>query len=250
MSGRPLLELQNVGLAYSEGRLRLFNRQRIWVLKDISFTLYEGETLGVIGRNGVGKSTLLRLLAGIYNPDRGHIIRHGSGRASLLSLNAGFVAHLSGRENAILSGILLGLRRKQIEALLPDIHEFSELGDFFEEPLRTYSSGMKARLGFSVAYQVRPEILLIDETLGVGDENFKRKSTAAMKQRIRDNGTVILVSHSAGTIRELCDRVVWINEGKSVMQGEVQPVLQAYLADQQQRRERGAKLEIMRNGDS
>ena len=246
MSGKPILELKNVGLAYNEGRLRLWGRQRNWVLKDISFTLHEGETLGVIGRNGVGKSTLLQLLAGIYTPDKGQIIRHTPGRASLLSLNTGFVPHLTGRENAILSGILLGLRRREIEALLDTILDFSELGDFFEEPLRTYSSGMRARLGFSVAYHVRPEILLIDETLGVGYENFKKKSTAAMKQRIQDDGTVILVSHSAGTIRELCDHAVWINEGVTQAQGEVEPVLKAYLADQEDRRKRNAKLAIMR----
>lgn len=245
MTAKPVLELKGVGLAYDEGRLRLFNRQRFWVLKDISFTLHQGETLGVLGRNGAGKSTLLRLLAGIYAPDRGSLLRHG-GRASLLSLNAGFVQHLTGRENAMLSGILLGLRKAEIRQRLPAIHEFSELGDFFDEPLRTYSSGMRARLGFSVAYQVRPEIMLIDETLGVGDENFRRKSTEAMKERIRDGGTVILVSHSAGTVRQLCDRAVWIDDGVSRMEGEVQPVLDAYLEDQKKRRESGATLRSMK----
>lgn len=243
---KPLLEVRNVGLAYDEGRLRLWGRRRIWVLKDVSFTLHEGETLGIIGHNGSGKSTLLRLLADIYKPDSGQIIRHHRGRASLLALNAGFVKHLTGRENAILNGILLGLRRAQIESKLDAILEFSELGDFFDEPLRTYSSGMSARLGFSVAYQVQSEIMLIDETLGVGDVNFKKKSTAAMKQRIKEKGTVVLVSHSAGTIRELCDRVVWINHGVTRMEGDTKAVLEAYLEDQERKRKSGTHLHILR----
>lgn len=244
MTTKPLLELRNVGLAYDEGRLRMFSRRQFWVLKDVSFTLYQGETLGVIGRNGAGKSTLLRLLAGIYKEDRGTVIRHGA-RASLLSLNAGFIPHLTGRENAILSGILLGLRKSEIEAKLDDILEFSELGEFFDEPIRTYSSGMRARLGFSVAYQARPGIMLVDEVLGVGDENFKIKSTSAMKQRIQDNGTVILVSHSTSTIRELCDRAVWISDGITQMEGDVEPVVAAYLQDQKQRRKSAATLRGM-----
>lgn len=241
MSTRPILELNNVGLAYSEGRLRLFSRRLFWVLKNISFTLYEGETLGIIGRNGAGKSTLLRLLAGIYREDRGTVVRHGA-RASLLSLNAGFAQQLTGRENAILSGILLGMRKREIEAKLDEIHEFSELGDFFDEPLHTYSSGMRARLGFSVAFQIQPEIMLVDEVLGVGDENFRVKSSAAMRQRIRDNGTVILVSHSIGTINELCDRAVWINDGETQIEGEVRTVVEAYLKHEKQLREQGASL--------
>lgn len=243
MHGSPIVELKNVGFAYSEGRMRIFNRGRIWVLNDVSFTLYKGETLGVIGRNGVGKSTLLRLLANIYVPDKGKIIRHNQSRASLLTLNAGFDPHLTGRENAVLSGILLGLRKYEIKQKIAAIHEFSELGEFFDEPLKTYSSGMKSRLGFSVAYQVRPEIMLIDESLGVGDENFRIKSTQAMKQRIREDGTVILVSHNINTIRELCDRAVWISEGITRMEGEVDSVIDAYLEDQKQRRERKALLE-------
>lgn len=236
MIGDPVLELRNVGLSYSEGRLRLLGRKKLWVLNDVSFVLNEGETLGLIGHNGVGKSTLLRLLAGIYAPDKGRIFRY-KGRASLLSLNAGFVPHLTGRENAILSGILLGMSKKQVLKILDSIHEFSELGEFFDEPIHTYSSGMLARLGFSVAFQARSEILLIDEVLGVGDENFRIKSTDAMKQRIRENGTVILVSHSADTIKELCDRAVWIDNGRSEMDGPVDLVIDAYLKSQKLRRE-------------
>lgn len=239
MTAKPLIELRNVGLAYREGKLRVFGRRQFWVLKDISFTLYEGETLGVVGRNGAGKSTLLRLLAGIIRPDRGELITNGA-RASLLSLQAGFLPQLTGRENAILSGILLGMRKKDIEAHLDQILEFSELGEFFDDPLHTYSSGMRARLGFSVAFQVQPEILLVDEVLGVGDENFKTKSSVAMKERIRANKTVILVSHSAPTIRELCDRAVWIDEGVSRMEGAADDVLNEYRHDLELRRNRPA----------
>jgi lipopolysaccharide transport system ATP-binding protein len=247
MKNTPVLQLKNVGLAYREGRLRLFNRRLFWVLKNISFTLYSGETLGVVGRNGAGKSTLLRLLAGIYREDRGTVVRYGA-RAALLSLNAGFSPDLTGRENAILSGILLGIRKRDIEARLDEILEFSELGDFFDEPLHTYSSGMKARLGFSVAFQVQPEIMLVDEVLGVGDENFRLKSSAAMKQRIRENGTVILVSHSVATIKELCDRAVWINDGETMIEGEVEPVLASYLEHETWLREQGASLRGMHDG--
>ena len=241
MSASPVLELRNVGLAYREGRLRLFDRRRFWVLRDVSFRLFEGETLGVVGRNGAGKSTLLRLLAGIYEQDRGVIVRNG-GRASLLSLDAGFAEQLTGRENAILSGILLGLRRREVESRLDEILAFSELGAFFDEPLHTYSSGMRLRLGFSVAFQVRPEILLVDEVLGVGDESFRLKSSAALRQRMDENGTVILVSHSTETVRELCDRAVWISEGATRAEGEVERVLDAYLEDEHARRGRGEVL--------
>lgn len=240
MTSKPLIELRNVGLAYREGKLRIFGRRLFWVLKDISFTLYEGETLGIIGRNGAGKSTLLRLLAGIIAPDRGEFVTNDA-KATLLSLQTGFSPQLTGRENAILSGILLGMRKKEIEARLDEILEFSELGEFFDEPIHTYSSGMTARLGFSVAFQVQPQILLVDEVLGVGDENFRIKSTAAMKERMRaSNKNVILVSHSAETIRELCDRAVWIDEGVSRMEGPVQDVLTAYNQDLQQRRTESA----------
>lgn len=230
----PVLSLKEVGLAFRQGALSFRRRRLFWVLQDISFELYPGETLGIVGRNAAGKSTLLRLLAGIIRHDRGIFINNGQS-VVLLSLQAGFVPYLSGRENAILSGLLLGMRRFEVEERMSSIIEFSELGDFIDLPLSSYSSGMRARLGFAVAYQVDPDILLIDETLGVGDEAFRAKSSRAMHERIRSDRTIVLVSHAPGTIRELCDRVMWIEEGVTRAVGDVGEVMQAYHEDMDRR---------------
>lgn len=224
-SSSPIMSLQNVGVAYRQHR-GLFG-EAFWALKDVSFDLYAGETLGIIGRNGSGKSTLLRLMAGIIKPDRGSVQMTGCS-ASLLSLRLGFIPYLTGRENAILSGMLLGLKRKVIQAKLEKIKAFSELDSFFERPINTYSSGMLARLGFSVAYQAEPDILLVDEVLGVGDAEFNKKSTAAMKERIQANKTVVFVSHNGQVIRELCNRAVWIEHGVSQIEGSPHQVLTEY----------------------
>ncbi len=227
-SDTRILSLQHVGLYYSR-RLRFLRRSRFWALKDISFDLHAGETLGVIGKNGVGKSTLLRVLAGIIAPDTGKIMVHRPGlRISLISLQAGFVPYLTGRENAILSGMLLGATKKEICGRMDDIVAFSELNGFFDEPVNTYSTGMRARLGFSVAYHVEPDVILLDEVLGVGDEAFRQKSTDAMKKRIQSDKTVVMVSHSAPLLKEMCDRLVWIEDGKTHAQGPVPDVLEDY----------------------
>jgi lipopolysaccharide transport system ATP-binding protein len=223
----PLISMQNVGVAFN-AQVRI-GAPRFWALEDVSLVLNRGERVGVIGRNGAGKSTLLRTLAGIIEPDRGRIAR-APVTCQLLSLAVGFMLHLSGRDNAVLSGLLLGLRRREIEKRLPAIHEFSELGDFFEQPISTYSTGMLARLGFSVAMQVEPEVLLIDEVLSVGDADFAKKSGAALRARIHGGTTVVFVSHSDAQIREVCDRALWIEHGRSVMQGDVDDVLRAYHA--------------------
>jgi lipopolysaccharide transport system ATP-binding protein len=196
-------------------------------LKNISFDLLRGETLGLIGRNGAGKSTLLRMIAGIIEPDAGKIINHGV-RVSLLALGVGFMSHLTGRENAILSGLLLGMRKRDILKRMGYIIEFSGLGDFIDQPLRTYSSGMCARLGFSVAIQATPEALLIDEVLGVGDEDFRKKSTEEMKRLIKSDTAIILVSHSLQDINELCDRVILIDQGTIALTGHTAEVLEQY----------------------
>jgi lipopolysaccharide transport system ATP-binding protein len=202
----------------------------VWVLKDVSFDLFFGETLGIIGRNGAGKSSILRLLAGIIKSNRGQFINHGCSTA-LLSLQAGFIPYLTGRENAVLSGLLLGLTRREVDERMPAIIEFSELVDVIDRPLNTYSTGMRARLGFSVAYQVSPDVLLIDEVLGVGDEEFKIKSTQAMRQRIRENKTVVLVSHNAGLVKEVCQRGVWIDDGTVRAIGNAADIVNAYQND-------------------
>ena len=224
-----LLSMDHVGLYYSR-RQGFLKRSRFWALKDVSFDLYPGETLGIIGKNGVGKSTLLRVLAGIMAPDTGKVVIHRPDlRISLISLGAGFVPFLSGRENAILNGMMLGATRKEIHSRMDDILAFSELNGFFDEPVNTYSTGMRARLGFSVALYLDPDVILLDEVLGVGDEAFRKKSTAAMKQRIRSEKTVVMVSHNVALLRELCDRIVWIEAGKTQAQGNVSDVLDAYL---------------------
>jgi lipopolysaccharide transport system ATP-binding protein len=222
----PVLRIKNVGVSYRR-RAGISRWSHYWVLKDISLDLYHGETLGIIGRNGVGKSTLLKLLAGIIAPDCGEILSKGCS-VSLLSLQVGFIPHLTGRENAILSGMLLGLCRKDIEEKMDQIIAFSELQDFIDQPVKSYSVGMRARLGFSAAFHADPDILLIDEVLGVGDLEFRQKSSIAMKEKINSNKTVILVSHDISTIRELCDRVVWIDQGKTRCEGGVDLVLDAY----------------------
>lgn len=223
---KSIISLSNVGVAYRlyQGR---FKSKLYWALKDISFEIYQGETLGVIGRNGAGKSTLLKLLAGIIRPDVGKI-KADNLTVSLLALQLGFIQHLSGRENAVLSGMLLGIKRKEIEAKLPEIIAFAELGEFINQPVRTYSAGMKARLGFSVAVIADPDVLLIDEVLGVGDAAFKEKSTAVMQQRLRSNKTIVLVSHGLPTIRESSQRAVWIDEGLVRAYGEVEEVIKQY----------------------
>lgn len=189
--------------------------------------LKHGEKLGVIGRNGAGKSTLLRVLAGVLEPDSGSIERH-HGTCRLLALGTGFMPSLSGRENAVLSGLMLGMHRREVVRKLNEIKAFSELGDFFEQPVRTYSSGMRSRLGFSVAIQQQPNILLIDETLAVGDKSFRDKSSRALKQRLEDGVTVVLVSHSEKLISDLCDRVVWLDHGCTKMMGPAGEVTKAY----------------------
>ncbi len=221
----PMMSLRNVGVYYRQHR-GIFGAA-FWALKDVSFDLHAGETLGIIGRNGAGKSTLMRLMAGIIRPNCGSLDNAGYS-VSLLSLRLGFIPYLNGRENAVLSGMLMGMRRKAIQAELERIKDFSELGDFFERPINTYSSGMLARLGFSVAFQADPDILLVDEVLGVGDAEFNRKSTAAMESRIKANKTIVFVSHNGEMVRQLCDRAVWIENGETQIEGTPHQVLTEY----------------------
>jgi lipopolysaccharide transport system ATP-binding protein len=168
------------------------------------------------------------MIAGIIEPDGGRIVNHGA-RVSLLSLGAGFMPHLTGRENAILSGMLLGFRHKEIAQHLDAIIDFSGIRDFIDQPLHTYSSGMRARLGFSTAIQLDPDVLLIDEVLGVGDEDFRIKSTTEMKRLIKSEKSVVLVSHALPIVRELCDKVVWIDDGIVRYEGDTENVLKQYL---------------------
>lgn len=227
-SQAPLISLEHVGCTYKV-RKGFWKFDNYDALKDISFTIHRGETVGVIGRNGAGKSTLLRLISGVILPDKGRIIRHTPASISLLTLQLGFSPELSGRDNAMLGAMLLGHSRKEAVSKLELINEFAELGYWFEEPIKSYSAGMKARLGFAVAMELSPDILLVDEVLGVGDVSFRNKSSNMMKEKMKSGQTVLFVSHAIPTIRELCTSVVWIEDGLVKKFGPTSEVLNAYV---------------------
>ena len=196
-------------------------------LKNVDLEVKKGEVLGVIGRNGSGKSTMLRVMAGIYRPDEGSV--EVCGRTSLLAgVSVGLNHNLTGRENVHLYGSILGHNKETMESMMDDILDFSEIGEFFEQPLRTYSSGMKARLGIAIASAIEPEILLIDEVLGVGDPQFREKSKKRILQLVKNTSTVVLVSHSFGLMKEICDRVVLIHKGEIITIGIPDDVIKAY----------------------
>jgi lipopolysaccharide transport system ATP-binding protein len=222
-----MLELENVSLSFPSGK-GTFDNGIHKVLDSVSFKLFENETLGIIGRNGVGKTTTLRIMAGILAPTSGVVTKQRGKTASLLSLGLGFKADLSGRDNALLAAMLQGSTKKQAVSFLEEIKEFSDLGDSYEEPVKTYSAGMRSRLGFTTALMTHVDILLIDEVLSVGDAQFKGKAESAMKERIGGDQTVVFVSHSASSVQELCDRAIWIDQGKIRSEGETESVLEAY----------------------
>ncbi|MCU6762680.1 Teichoic acids export ATP-binding protein TagH [uncultured Roseburia sp.] len=197
-------------------------------IKGISFEVPRGEILGIIGKNGSGKSTLLRTLAGIFSADEGEVDMHGYG-VSLLSIGVGFQKELSGRENIYLSGMLLGFSEDEIKKKADEIIEFSELGDFVDAPVNTYSSGMHSKLAFSISAILETDIMLVDEVLSVGDERFKKKSYAKMKSLISNKDrTVVIVSHSLGTLENLCTSILWLHEGEIKMIGEPKKVIADY----------------------
>jgi len=223
---RPVLEARDVHFAYRQ-RQSLLRSREYPAIRGVSFTIFEGETVGVIGRNGCGKSTLLRLVAGIYQPDAGEVRSHCP-RVSLLSLSLGFDPQLTGRENAVLSGMLSGSTRSQVESELDEIIRFAELGRFIDEPIKTYSTGMRSRLGFAVALKLRTDLMLLDEVLSVGDQAFREKAEKAMVDRINSKQTVLLVSHSLPQTQALCDRVIWLDKGCVVEVGEPDEVIARY----------------------
>ncbi|MCE2557923.1 MAG: ABC transporter ATP-binding protein [Acidobacteria bacterium] len=196
-------------------------------LADVSFEVAAGEAVGIIGGNGSGKSTLIKLVAGLLRPSAGELTVNGS-VAALIELGAGFHPEISGRENVFINGALLGLSRRQIEDRYDDIVEFAGLGDFIEEPIKNYSSGMYVRLGFSVAIHTDPEILLVDEVLAVGDEEFVHRCIARIEEHLSEGGTLLVVSHSMGLIDELCDRAVWLDQGRLRAIGSTRRVIDAY----------------------
>lgn len=204
------------------------SNDRFWALKGINLTVKKGECLGVIGRNGAGKSTLLSLLLGVAQPTKGKIEVSGK-KTPLLELGAGFHPDLTGLENIIMNGVLLGHTKGEVLDRMDDIVAFSELGDFIEMPLRTYSSGMVMRLAFSVAIHTDPEILLIDEILAVGDESFQKKSGKALIELIKGGVTTVFVSHQMEAIRNICDRSIWLEHGEIRAEGEPGKVIDEYM---------------------
>lgn len=197
-------------------------------VKNVSFEVEKGEILGIVGKNGSGKSTMLRALAHIFSPDEG-VIDTFDNSVSLLSIGVGFQKELSGRENIILSGMLLGFSEEQIREKMPRIIKFADLGKFIDMPVSTYSSGMYSKLAFSITAILETDIMLIDEILSVGDRRFKKKSYKKMQSLISDKErTVVIVSHNNQSLRDLCTKVLWINEGEMVMIGETNEVLDKY----------------------
>lgn len=233
----PTIEVKDVHVRYrsmksfslrkSLGQIRQ-RRDSYEALRGVSFTVPKGKIIGIIGKNGSGKSTLLKTIAGVFSPDEGTIDTFGN-RLSLLAIGIGFQTMLSGYENIFLSGLLLGFTEKEIRARLPEIIEFSELGDFIYKPVQTYSSGMHSKLAFSITAFLDTEIILIDEVLSVGDMSFREKSYAKMKEIIsHKDKTVMIVSHSNASILELCDDVLWIHDGLVKEYGPAAEVVENY----------------------
>lgn len=231
------ITVKNLDIMYKEvksfslkrGELKKISGAKVFhAVKNVSFDVKKGEIIGICGKNGSGKSTLLRAIAGIFSPDHGYINLHNN-TVSLLSIGVGFQSSLSGYENIYLSGLLLGYSEEQIQDKIQDIIDFSELGDFIYKPVRSYSSGMYSKLAFSITAILETDIILIDEVLSVGDIHFQEKSYNKMKELISDDSrTVVIVSHSSNTLRNLCDRVIWINDGVLMDDGKPEKVIERY----------------------
>lgn len=222
--------LRTFSIRQSLFSLKKSKRESFEALQGVSFEIEKGEIVGVIGRNGSGKSTLLRAIAGIFAPDEG-CIELSTPSVSLLSIGVGFQRHLTGRENVMLSGMLLGFQEEEIKEKMDEIIAFAEIGDFIDRPVKTYSSGMFAKLAFSITAILETDIMLIDEILSVGDAKFKKKSYEKMKELIFDhNRTVMIVSHNPDTVRKLCSRVLWLHQGQVMKYGKTEEVLKEYEA--------------------
>ncbi len=208
---------------------RRVTHEKTWVLRDISFTVQPGEAVGIIGVNGAGKSTLLKIITGTTQPTTGSVQSHGR-VAALLELGMGFHPDFTGRQNVFMAGQLLGLRQDEIAACMPSIEAFAEIGDYIDQPVRVYSSGMQVRLAFSVATVVRPDILIVDEALSVGDAYFQHKSFERIRELRRLGTTLLIVSHDKGAIQSICDRAILLAKGKKLLEGKPEAVLDYYNA--------------------
>ncbi len=236
-----MVRVQDVGMMFNlsqekvdnlkEYVIKLLKRQLLfqefWALRDISFEVEKGDRLGIVGLNGAGKSTLLKIISGVMKPTEGNVDIHGR-VVPLLELGAGFDHNYTGRENIYLNGAILGYSKEFIEEKFHEIVEFSEIGQFIDVPLKNYSSGMKARLGFSIATVVEPEILILDEVLSVGDAKFKQKSEERILQLFDKGITVLFVSHSTEQVQRLCNKAIWLEHGKIIMQGSADEVCTKY----------------------
>ena len=198
-----------------------------WALKDVSFELKKGERLGILGLNGAGKSTLLKVIAGVYKPTKGSVQRYGH-MAPMIELGAGFDPNYTGRENIFLYGSVLGFSKEFLMSKYDEILEFSELGEFIDVPIKNYSSGMKARLGFSIATVVEPEILILDEVLSVGDAKFRKKCEKKMKKMFDHGVTVLFVSHSLAQVKRLCNKAIILEHGQLIAKGDIDDVVEIY----------------------
>jgi ABC-2 type transport system ATP-binding protein len=241
----PIIQARDLGICFAKGKQKkgrvkdLFVRraanqkgvaaQDFWPLRHVNFDIFPGDAVGIIGRNGTGKSTLLRLITGVLIPDEGYVRREGR-VAPLIALSAGFSGDLTGRENVNLVGALHGMTNKEIKAKYDEIVEFSELEDFMDTPLKHYSSGMKVRLGFGVITQLPHPILLVDEALAVGDAAFKRKCQAVIAGLLKEGRTLVFVSHSEGDLKKYCKRGIFLDAGTLETDGTVQEALDAYKA--------------------
>lgn len=232
------IEIKNLCISYRglksysiKKSLLHFHRNKVdefQAIRNVSFNVPKGNILGIVGKNGSGKSTMLNAIAGIFAPDSGTIDLKGNS-VSLLSIGVGFQRELTGRENIILSGMLLGFSEKAVRERMEEIIEFSELGKFIDAPVRTYSSGMYSKMAFSITAILETDIMLIDEVLSVGDARFKKKSYNKMKQLISDeNRTVVMVSHDTKTLDGLCDEILWLHDGEIKMYGNTKEVLEKY----------------------
>lgn len=230
---RKRFRLAHTPVSTLKGAVAHFRKRRyedLWALKGIDLEVPRGETLAVIGRNGSGKSTMLGLIGKVYLPTDGTLEVNGK-VAALLELGAGFHADLTGEQNVILNGVILGMREKEVRGYLDQIIQFAELEDFRDAPLRAYSAGMVMRLGFAVAIFTRPDILLIDEVLAVGDETFQAKCLREIREFQARGGTIIFVSHDMESVRSVASRVLWVSKGEIKLQGGVNEVVKAYLAE-------------------
>lgn len=240
--GETVIKVQNVGMEFNLSQEKVdnlkeyfikfikreLNFQSFWALKNISFEAEKGDKIGFVGLNGAGKSTLLKLIAGVMKPKEGNI--QVKGRISpLLEIGAGFDPDYTGRENIFLNGALLGYSKEFLESKFDEIVEFSEIGDFIDVPLKNYSSGMRARLGFSIATMVNPQILILDEVLSVGDLGFQEKSEKKMNSLLNSGATVLFVSHSPQQVKRLCNKAIWLEKGKIIKQGPADEICDMYM---------------------